>query len=257
MVRFFALVFALALPFWVLGAAAGLRLTPDLPLGALAFICPAAAAMILVYQQAGAAGVAALLRRTVDDSRIRAKAWYLPTLLLLPGIYLATYGTMRLVGLPLPPPRFPILAAVAMALAFFVAALGEELGWSGYAIDPMQARWGALRGSLLLGAVWTVFHYVPLLQAERSLAWIAWWALGTGSLRVLITWIYNNTGRSVFAAALFHATSNLTQIGPFLSFGPAEYPYDAQRISGLLLAVAAALVTIVWGPSTLTRSAQA
>lgn len=176
---------------------------------------------------------------------------------MLPGIYLATYAAMRLVGLPLPPPRFPILAEVAMAHAFFVAALGEELGWCGYAIGPMQARWGALRGCLLLGAVWTVFHYVPLLQAERSLAWIAWWALGSVSLRVLITWIYNNTGRSVFATALFHATGNLTQIGPFLSFGPGGYPYDAQRISGTLLAVTAALVTIGWGPATLTRSREA
>lgn len=69
MVRFFALVFALALPFWVFGAAAGLRLTPDLPLSALAFICPTVAAMILIYQQAGAGGWP---RYCADPSTTRA-----------------------------------------------------------------------------------------------------------------------------------------------------------------------------------------
>jgi membrane protease YdiL (CAAX protease family) len=41
-----------------------------------------------------------------------------------------------------------------------IAALGEELGWSGYAIDPMQARWGALKASILLGIFWAVYHYI-------------------------------------------------------------------------------------------------
>ena len=38
------------------------------------------------------------------------------------------------------------MLAVALALfgALFIAALGEELGWVGYAIDPLQQRWGAL-----------------------------------------------------------------------------------------------------------------
>jgi uncharacterized protein len=70
-------------------------------------------------------------------------------------------------------------------------------------------------------------------------------------LRVLMTWVYNNTGGSVFGAAVLHATGNLSGIGPFLDFGPAGYPYDAQRVSGLLLAGAAAVVTARWGPRTL------
>jgi hypothetical protein len=98
-----------------------------------------------------------------------------------------------------------------------------------------------------------VFHYVPLLQSDRSLAWIGWWALGTVAIRVLFTWIYNNTGKSAFAATLFHAMGNLAQIGPFLNFGPGGYPYDAQRISSLILAVVAAIVTVLWGPRTLAR----
>jgi membrane protease YdiL (CAAX protease family) len=91
------------------------------------------------------------------------------------------------------------------------------------------------------------------VQHGRSAGWIAWWSLNTVALRVLFTWLYNNTGHSVFAAALFHATGNLGQLGPFLDFGPGGYPYQAQRGSALLMAAAAGLVTVAWGPRTLAR----
>jgi membrane protease YdiL (CAAX protease family) len=117
------------------------------------FICPAIAAVILVYGAHGTGGVISLLKRAFDYERIGTKVWYVPILLLMPGVTALTYGLMRLAGSPLPPPELPILAVPAMLLAFFVAALGEELGWSGYATDPMQDRWGAIRAGLFLGLV--------------------------------------------------------------------------------------------------------
>jgi hypothetical protein len=39
--------------------------------------------------------------------------------------------------------------------------------------------------------VWAVWHVIPLLSALRSLAFIAWWSLGTVALRVVIVWLYN------------------------------------------------------------------
>jgi len=140
-----------------------------------------------------------------------------------------------------------VLAALVAFLAFLVLGLGEELGWSGYAIDPMQDRWNALPAALLLGLVWAVWHYVPLMQAGRSMAWIAWWSLSTVALRVILTWIYNNTGKSVFAAAMVHAMANFAWVGPFLDFGSAGYPYDGMRISALIMAAVAALVTVAYG----------
>lgn len=250
---FFALVFVLSIPFWVVGAATGRQLTADLPISSFIWICPVIAAAILVYRVLGTAGVVALLRRSFDYERIQVKVWYVPTILLLPGMYVATYWVMHALGLPLPSVQFSLLAALAWFLAYFVAGQCEELGWSGYALDPLQARWTALGASLLLGAVWVAFHLVPLVQGHRSPEWIAWWALATLALRVLYTWLYNNTGGSVFATALFHATGNLAQIGPFLDFGPGGFPLDAQRIAALLLTVLATVVALVWGPRTLTR----
>jgi len=35
--------------------------------------------------------------------------------------------------------------------SFFLSGVAEELGWSGYALEPLQARWGALRAALIIG----------------------------------------------------------------------------------------------------------
>jgi membrane protease YdiL (CAAX protease family) len=174
-------VFAFSIPFWLAGAATTLQLLPGIPLAALMFICPAAAALILVCGENKTAGMLGLLERSFEYKRIRSKVWYAPILLLMPSVMVLSYGLMRLIGVPLPTPQFQIPEVPALLLVFFVAAQGEELGWSGYVLDPMQDRWGALRAGILLGLVWAAWHIIPLLQAHRSRAWIAWWCLGHGS----------------------------------------------------------------------------
>jgi membrane protease YdiL (CAAX protease family) len=147
--------------------------------------CPLIAALILVYGENKTAGVTELLKRSFDYKRIRVKVWYAPIVLLMPGVMVLTYALMRLMGSPLPTPQFPVLAPLVMFLAFFIGALGEELGWSGYVTDSMQDRWNALRASILLGLVWATWHIVPFVLVHRSPAWIAWQCLYTVATRVL------------------------------------------------------------------------
>jgi membrane protease YdiL (CAAX protease family) len=245
---FFLLVFVLSAPFWLIGQATGLQLMPGLPVSALAAFVPAIAAMILVSGEGGGAEVEDLLKRSVDYARIERKIWLVPTIFLMPGVMVLSYWIMRWTGASLPVLQVSIPAAALVFVAAFVAGLGEELGWCGYAIDPMQARWGALGAAVLLGLMWAAWHVVALLQAHRSLEWIAWWGLGTVALRVITVWLYNNTGKSVFSAALFHAMSNLS----YFVFPNGASHYDP-RTTGLVLAVTAAAVALVWGPRTLTR----
>jgi membrane protease YdiL (CAAX protease family) len=240
---FCVLVFALSLPLWLIGAITDVQLFPGLPLAALGAVCPLIAALILVWIEGKAAAVIALLKRLLDYRQIRAKAWYGPILLLMPCVTVVSYALLRLQGRPLPTPQVSVLVASTMFLVFLIGALCEELGWSGYATDPLLERASALSAAILLGLVWAVWHFIPLLQAHRPLAWIAWWSLFTVALRILIVWIYNNTGKSVFAAALIHAMSNVCTM-----LLPAYFELIAP-----ILAVVAAVVTVVWGPRTLTR----
>jgi hypothetical protein len=51
LLKFFLLVFAHTIPFWLIGAATGLELLPGLAVAALAAWCPMLAAMILIYRE--------------------------------------------------------------------------------------------------------------------------------------------------------------------------------------------------------------
>ena len=246
--KFFLLVFALSIPFWFISDLTDVQLMPGLSLSALAAFCPMIAALILVHRERRTAGVTELLKRSFDFERIRAKRWYAPILVLMAGVNLAVYGLMRWMDMPMPAPQIGVLAAPVMFFAFFVGALGEELGWSGYITDPLQERLNALQTGVILGLVSVVWHLVPLLLIGRSPTWIAWWCLYAVAARVLIVWLYNNTGKSVFAVALFHATLNLS----WMLF-PVYGSHFDMRLGGLVMAVVAVMVTVVWGPQTLVR----
>jgi uncharacterized protein len=247
---FFLLVFALSVPFWLIGEATNLQLMPGLSVSALMGFCPMVAALILVYREGGVAGARALLMRSFDFKRIKFKRWLVPVLLLMPAVSLMVYGLMRWMGMPLPAEQFHLFIALLMFVAFFVEALGEELGWSGYALEPMQARWGALGAALLLGLAGIAWHLTPLLLMGRSATWIAWWCLYALTFRVFTVWLYNNTGKSVFAAALFHATLNLAYI-----LFPVYGSHFDMRLASLVMAGVALLVIVVCGPRTLSRQA--
>ena len=240
---FFPLLLALSLPFWSLGAVSGARLAPALPVSALMFVCPAAAAMCLTYRAHGRAGVAAQLRRALDAGRIRPARWYAPTLLLAPAVVFTAYACMRLVGVRLPAaPWSP--AALGGAVALLVAAFGEELGFTGYALPRLLTRRSALQSGLVLGAVWAAWHLVPLAQAGRSASWVAGWCLWTVAARVVMTWLYAHTRGSVLAAALFHASMNVA----WQLFPDRGSHYDP-RVSGPIMAAVAAVIVAAWRPA--------
>lgn len=240
---FCVLVFLLSLPFWLIGAVTRIQLFSGLPIAAVAVVCPMTAAAILIYNEAKGAGAAALLKRCFDYNRISDKIWYAPIVLLMPCVTLISYGLLHLSGNSLPAPQISVPSALILFLLFLVGAACEEIGWSAYATDPLQERSNAFQAGVLLGLIWAVWHFVPLIQAHRTPTWIAWWSLFTVALRILIVWIYNNTGKSVFATALFHAMSNVCTV-----LLPAYFD-----LIGPILAVVAAAVVVIWGPRSLTR----
>jgi membrane protease YdiL (CAAX protease family) len=239
--RFFVLVFALSIPIWLIQPR-------DWPISA-SVGAPLIAALILVYREEGGGGVRRLLSRVFDQRRIRKGIWYGPIILLMPVVYLLTYGVMSLMGLPLPDePYFPFLLIPLLFVLFFILAIGEEVGWTGYATDPLQDRWSALTTGIILGLVTALWHFVPLIQMGRTPIWIAWWSLGSISIRVLTVWLYNNTGRSLFAGIVFHAMNNLS-FALFPNYGSHWDP----AVAGVITAIVAVIVAFLWGSRTLAR----
>lgn len=251
LLKFFPLVFIISTPFWLMGPMAEekLPLPFNLPVGALVLVCPMIAALILVYREDGSDGVKQLLKRSFDFKRIKGKIWYVPIFFLMPGITVLEYGLMKLMGVPIPDFQFPVLMLPIYFVVFFIGAIGEEMGWTGYATDPLQDRWNALEAGIILGIVWTVWHITPWLQAHNTPFFVAGQCATTVVLRVLMVWIYNNTGKSVFSAIAFHAMVNVSELVLFPVYGSYFNPV----IAFLIMAVTAAIVIFLWGPKTLAR----
>ena len=106
-------------------------------------------------------------------------------------------------------PGFLVFGFAAGAFAGFF----EELGWSGFAYQRMRSRFGALGGALLLGGLWGLWHF-PIVDSlgvasphgRHWLAFFGAFVLMIAALRVLIAWVYANTG-SLRMAQLLHASS--------------------------------------------------
>ena len=248
---FFLLVFLLSIPLYVLGAhGSRLPIATFLPLSALMTFIPMIAALVLVTRERGTRGARRLLARALDYRRIRGVAWLLATLLLMPIMALLAYGVLQIEARTLPDAQFfPVAKIVAFFLMFFIGAVGEELGWQGYAYARLKNGMSAINAALLIGAIWALWHVIPYIQLGRSAGWIVWQCLGTIALRVIMVWLFVNAGQSVFVAVLFHTMINMPWglVQNYASF------YDSQAMF-VILALVAGIVAALWGPSTLARS---
>jgi hypothetical protein len=165
----------------------------------------------------------------------------------MPAALFASRLVMSLMHYPLPEPDLHLPTIPVFFAIFFIGAMGEEAGWMTFVVDPLQQRWSALTTGVVCGAIWAVWHIVPLIQAGHDTAWIVWHGLVTVLLRIVIVWIYNNTGHSVLTAILFHASAN---VGFFL-FPNYGSHYDP-AVTGIILAVIVGIITYFWGFRTLS-----
>jgi uncharacterized protein len=255
---FFVLVFVLSLLFWLLVWLLGPHVShfsPALPIAIpsgfnpfsplVGGYMPLIAACILVSREGQSGGIRRLFSRVFDAKRIRHKLWYMPVILLNPLIYVLTYGVMLLLDRPLPELHISWPTIPIFFVYFFLEAVGEEVGWTGYVTDPLQERWGALKASLLLGGVMAIWHVIPSLQAHQTLTYIAWQGVFDVAWRILCVWLYTNTGKSVFAVILLHDMYNIG----YVLFPTAGSHYDP-AIAFPITAVIAIIVTCFWGAKT-------
>lgn len=201
---------------------------------------PMIVALYLTYHKHGLKASRELFQRAFDVNRITAKKWYVPMFFLMPFLMLLMYVIMVRTREPLEDPQFPIEMIPIFFTLFFVTAIGEELGWQVYAYEPLKEQNSPLQAALIVGTVWALWHVVPYTQGENhNLSWIMWQCLFTVALRVLLSWIYENTNQSAFSAITMHATSN---VSTFLFPNYGSY-YDP-IIASLLLVPTVAIIIV-------------
>lgn len=106
-------------------------------------------------------------------------------------------------------------------------ALGEELGWRGFAAPLMERLFGFVPGQLALGVVWFLYHLPLLLMSDygksaHPLFGNTMFLLSVIGMSVFLGWVRRASG-SVWPCALLHASHNLF----FLHLFDPVVPLDA------------------------------
>lgn len=252
--NFFLIVYGLSLPLWLLQLFIGDSSLPlNIPItDIVAAFTPLFAACILTYKIEGKQGVQQLLVRIVDVKKIKPIWWFiiigLPVL-----IFSLIYFSLKIAHYELPEQwTISYYSLPVLLVFFFLGAIGEEVGYMGYAVDPLQEKYSAFWTGIIIGIPWMVWHYPSILHQGHSFYWILWGTLGTVAFRVLYVWIFNNTCHSLFACILPHCLYNTGRVlFPIdKTVNPlSEYP----EIHYSVIAVIAIIVTFLWSPATLNN----
>ena len=256
LIAFFVLTYALAWILWLplIILRDTIPASQGLVLALLGSAVPSLLGIVLTAIVLGRGALRKLLGRLLIwrvDPR-----WYLVVVLGPAALVGGIVALNALLGGPAISINVPLLAAV-ITLAFHIfpgSALGEEIGWRGYALPRLQARRSALSASLILGMIWAFYH-LPLFftgQAFRSPSILVPFVISGIALSVILAWVYNSTGGSLLLVVLLHATANLP-LTLFLEPLGSRAMLPFLLYVGLLV-VAAIVVVIVAGPAHLSRT---
>lgn len=142
--------------------------------------------------------------------------WYAVAFGVPVAIGLAAVGVATLAGVPAPTAAqwasWPSLFLAFPIRVFFSGPFGEELGWRGFALPRLQAKYTPLMATVILSVLGAIWHLPLALIGQNQ--WPDLLLILAGY--VLISWVYNSTNGSVLLALLFHGVTN-TMGGAFLS----------------------------------------
>jgi uncharacterized protein len=227
--------------------------TPFVVVAALAL---AGAAFVTTVVAEGRDGVRDLRRRTF---RFRVNpGWFLVGLLLLPVTALA--AALPIAGLDpivalVTRPDVLLGALVAGALvAFLLVNWWEEVAWTGFALHRLQGRIGPIAASVVTTWLQAIVHLPLVFVAdgvtvgrvppdEIPIYLVALFVLPI-PVRIVLTWLYNISGRSLPIVGLYHAGLGVATGGGFL---PVLAPDVAPLVAYAGFAALAAVILVATG----------
>jgi membrane protease YdiL (CAAX protease family) len=216
---FYLLAFAISWAGWVppLAAARGCVFFAS-PLWKVALVLPAlgpAGAAVFAVRLAREPGGVGPWWRTLFRWRVGLR-WIVIAVVAPPALLWAASAVGLVWSHAAPVARPPLSASglLVFGLMSLLANPCEEVGWRGYALPRLQARYHAVVATLVVGLMWAAWH-VPifLLPAGRiSMAAIPFlpWCVDLMARSFIMTWLFNRSGRSVLVASLFHLVINMS-----------------------------------------------
>ena len=225
--------------------------------GSIIIAAPSLAAFIVAFLADGRKGVLDILRRL---GRWRANwRWYVFILFSPAVLYFLAVGVHVLLGGTAP--QFPLFREnqqmILMVFIFFLlpwqsSAFLEEVGFRGYALEKLQNKLGPLVGTLILGTFFGAWLLPEFFQPDSfqysmgGLRFYPWFILMEIGWSVLMTWVYNNTGKSsLIAGYLFHTAFNTWALVLLTNAIPGEPPPTFDTTLFIVASVVVALAGVV------------
>ena len=213
LLTYFGVVYALSWALWFAADAISSPVLRDLPVYIGVFM-PGIVALAFTYRDRRSRGIQELLGRLVKF-HVGAR-WFAFALLFMFAVKLLVAGIIRISTGAWPAfgtEPVPLMFAAAILSTVMGGQVGEELGWRGYALPRMARTMGLPAASLLLGAIWALWH-LPLfyiLGGDTVGQSFPFYLLQVIAISVAIAWVYMKTNGSLLVTMLFHAAINNTK----------------------------------------------
>jgi membrane protease YdiL (CAAX protease family) len=218
---FVALIFLVTEPFFIAAVRVSRGRVLDAPpgLGANALVligtlAPALVALGLTARADGGDGVRALLGRLFRWNV--GAPWYAFALLYMIGVKVAVAVLARVATGAWPrfgSTPFVLLIAATLFSTAVGGQAGEEIGWRGYALPRLAARFGLGGASLVVGVIWALWH-LPLFYLRGVDTYgqsFPVYLLQVVAMSVAIAWLWWRTNGSLTLTMLMHAAINNTK----------------------------------------------
>jgi membrane protease YdiL (CAAX protease family) len=150
----------------------------------------------------------------------------------------------------------PSANLVLLIVPFFLfdaIANGEEMGWRGYVLPRLQAKYSALTASLILSVIWAFWH-IPKFVTNWNTVTFLWFTVDVIAKAILLTWMYNNTRGSLLLVTLFHASFNTAGVLLPIANNLTDSNMNMRAIIGILEIVVAGVVVFYAGAERLSRT---
>jgi membrane protease YdiL (CAAX protease family) len=126
----------------------------------------------------------------------------------------------------------------ALATSYLLNPIGEETGWTGFALPFLEKRFAPWLSAIILGVIWAVWHlpgfFVPSEMGAFNPVSFIFFVLMSIFVRILWTWITNQAKGSGIVAILLHASSNAVSLALIPNLLPAP-TQNQMAVSGLIL----------------------
>ena len=220
------------------------------------------AALVMTGLTLGKNGILALLKRYLIW-RVDVK-WYLVAFFLIPALsFLAILLNAAFTKTPIDfstvlayeifGPSANLLLLIVPFFLFDAIANGEELGWRGYVLPRLQAKYNALTATLILAVIWAAWH-IPKFVTHWDTGTFLWFTVDVIAKSILLTWMFNNTRGSMLLVTLFHASFNTSGVLLPIANNMTDANINMRAIIGILEILAAAIVVLYAGTARLSRT---